>query len=102
MTGKRWKFDVLTAAAAIALILTPLAAAADGGKTDREPAAEHMIADMILLRPLGLAATVIGLGVFLVSLPFTAPAGNHKEAARKLIAEPASYTFNRPLGYADP
>ena len=103
MRKKRIRSTLLTAVAIVAFVLTPLAAAADGDRTaGREPSAEAMIADMILLRPLGLCSTVIGLGIFLVSLPFTAVAGNHREAAKKLIAEPASYTFNRPLGHAEP
>jgi hypothetical protein len=99
MKGKRIKFALLAFAAATAFILMPLAAAADGGKSPREASAEAMIADMIILRPLGLCATVIGLGVFIVSLPFTSAAGNSEDAAKKLVTDPASYTFNRPLGH---
>ncbi|MBW2073094.1 MAG: hypothetical protein JRI89_17840 [Deltaproteobacteria bacterium] len=60
-----------------------------------------MTFDLIVLRPVGLAATVIGTAVFIVSLPFSAMGGNTNEAAEKLISEPAKYTFSRPLGKND-
>jgi hypothetical protein len=57
-----------------------------------------MCGDILLLRPLGFAATVIGAGVFVVSLPFSALGRNVDEAAQKLIVEPAKFTLSRPLG----
>jgi len=49
-------------------------------------------------RPLGLVATVLGTVVFVASLPFQALAGNVADPARKLVVEPAAFTFVRPLG----
>ena len=63
--------------------------------------AVSMMFDLVLLRPLGLAATVIGTAFFVVSLPFSALGGNTGEAAKKLMVEPAKYTFTRPLGAED-
>ena len=63
--------------------------------------AVSMMFDLILLRPLGLAATVIGTAFFIVSLPVSAIGGNTGEAAKKLVVEPAKYTFSRPLGAED-
>jgi hypothetical protein len=60
-----------------------------------------MAADLIIARPLGLAATVLGTAVFIVALPFSAISGNVSDPARRLIVEPAEFTFTRPLG-ADP
>ena len=54
--------------------------------------------DLILLRPLGLVATVVGTAVFIVSIPFSALGGNTGEAAKALVVAPAKYTFVRPLG----
>ncbi|RMF89794.1 MAG: hypothetical protein D6736_07780 [Nitrospinota bacterium] len=59
---------------------------------------EAMIADALLLRPLGLVATLLGVAVFIVSLPFSLPTQSAVEAAQKLVLEPAKYTFARPLG----
>jgi len=62
------------------------------------PSAAAMTVDLLVARPLGLAATVIGTVVFVASLPFSALAGNVGDPARKLVAEPAKFTFVRPLG----
>jgi len=67
----------------------------------REPfdgSAGAMTFDLILMRPIGLAASIVGAAVFIVSLPFSALGGNHEAAAEKLINEPLFFTFQRPLG----
>lgn len=60
-----------------------------------------MTADIALARPAGAVATVAGLAIFVVSSPFSALAGNSKEAWESLVASPADYTFKRPLGHFD-
>ena len=60
---------------------------------------EEMIMDLLLLRPIGFAATVIGAAAFVVSLPFTIPMKQVDEAADKLVVKPGKYTFVRKLGY---
>ncbi|MFD1260320.1 multidrug transporter [Entomomonas asaccharolytica] len=62
------------------------------------PPAYAMIGDLVIARPLGAVMTVIGTGVFLVTLPFSALGGNVGEAADALVAEPARLTFARCLG----
>jgi hypothetical protein len=57
-----------------------------------------MTFDLILMRPIGLAASIVGAAVFIVSLPFSALGGNQEAAAEKLINEPLFFTFQRPLG----
>ena len=69
--------------------------------TGEDRNAASMMFDLVLLRPLGLAATVIGTAFFIVSLPVSAIGGNTGEAAKKLVVEPAKYTFSRPLGAED-
>lgn len=63
-----------------------------------QASAEEMIADFLLLRPLGIVATVVGTAFFIVSLPFSLPGGNTKAAFQRLVIEPAAFTFHRPLG----
>ncbi len=63
-----------------------------------ENSAEQMFIDFLILRPLGIAATAVGTAMFIVSLPFSAAGGNVKEAFCKMMAEPAKFTFARPLG----
>lgn len=60
-----------------------------------------MLVDAVVMRPLGVVATVLGAAVTLVTLPFTLPTGSADDAARYMIVEPAEYTFNRPLGDFD-
>jgi len=69
--------------------------------TGEDRNAVSMMFDLVILRPLGLAATVIGTAFFVVSLPFSVLGGNTGEAAKKLMVEPAKYTFTRPLGAED-
>ena len=57
-----------------------------------------VVADLLIARPLGLVATVLGIGICVVTLPFTLINGSTELAAQKLIGEPAAYTFTRPLG----
>ncbi len=59
---------------------------------------ENMVLDAVLIRPLGVATTVVGTAVFVIGLPFSAIAGNVNESAKNLIVKPGKYTFNRKLG----
>ena len=63
-----------------------------------EPTGEGMVADFVFLRPIGIAATVLGTVLFVASLPFTLPTKSVNQAAKKLVVAPARYTFVRPLG----
>lgn len=62
---------------------------------------ENMAADLVFMRPVGIAATVAGAAVFLVSLPFSLMTNDVPEAAKQLVVNPYNYTFNRPLGDFD-
>lgn len=73
-------------------------ASANSSEKGKERSAMGMFGDLVALRPLGLAATVIGAGVFVVSLPFTLIGGYVNEASQKLVVEPFLFTFDRPLG----
>ena len=63
-----------------------------------KPTGEAIAGDIVFVRPFGFLATVLGTGLFFVSLPFSIPSGSVGSAAKALIAEPAQYTFRRPLG----
>lgn len=67
------------------------------------PSGGEMTADLLIVRPLSLAATVLGTGLFVVSLPFALLAPDGAAAtAQRLVVEPARYTFARPLGVMEP
>lgn len=58
-----------------------------------------MLVDLVLVRPVSLVATVLGTGLFVLQLPLSLIQGTPpSDPARKLIVEPAKYTFQRPLG----
>lgn len=63
-----------------------------------EPTGGEMMADAFLMRPFMLVSTVVTTATFVVMLPFSILGGNVGESAEKLVAEPAKYTFTRPLG----
>lgn len=82
------------------LVFVPLGASAlaEGNSMDEEISGEAMIADLVFVRPLGIVAVAVGSVFFIVSLPFSLLGGNSKDAAQKLVYDPANFTFSRPLG----
>jgi hypothetical protein len=57
-----------------------------------------MAADTLVVRPVCLVATVVGTGLFVVSLPITAISRSVRKSAHTLVVRPARATFTRPLG----
>jgi hypothetical protein len=68
----------------------------------KEATGEAMLADVFILRPFGIAATVLGSVAFVVALPFTLPTRSVDKAAQRLVVDPAKFTFVRPLGHVPP
>ena len=62
------------------------------------PSGEAMAVDLMMVRPVGVVATVLGTGFFIISLPFSILGGNVDDAGRNLVLKPAKSTFIRPLG----
>ena len=100
MFRSRMQSGVALLVAVLFLCATSLVHAAEDSYMARteDVSAEAMIADGLLLRPAGIAATVLGTAVFVVTLPFSIPTRSVGKAAQKLIVDPARYTFVRPLG----
>lgn len=82
------------------LMLIPSVSAAKNA--DGEPSAGAMVADAVVARPLLLVATVVGTGVYVVTLPFSLLGGNAGEAGKTLVVGPAKNTFVRCLGCRKP
>lgn len=81
---------------AAALLFSPAAVRAEETVTgDR---GSDMVLDLVITRPFGLAASVVGAALFVVALPFTIPSGSVQESANQLVKRPLEYTFDRPLG----
>lgn len=63
-----------------------------------EPSGDAMLADVVFARPVGFAALVLGTAASIVGLPFALMSCQTGKMYRKLVVEPYSYTFCRPLG----
>ena len=63
-----------------------------------EPGGGAMTYDLVVVRPIGIIATLAGSVVFVLSLPFSLLGDNVDTAGEKLVKAPARFTFKRPLG----
>ncbi|EFK12321.1 conserved hypothetical protein [delta proteobacterium NaphS2] len=96
---KRHKTTVIAMVTALVLLLgqrSTLLAQENLKKLDDKGG--YMMADLVVMRPLGIAATAVGAVAYVLSLPFSLAGGNEPEARQKLMGDPANYTFTRPLG----
>ncbi|WP_437879620.1 multidrug transporter [Pseudomonas sp. LRF_L74] len=99
-------FRTLAAALAIStglLTLSNFAMASENTSGNPEydveaPKAYTMIGDLLIARPALIFATVVGAGLFVVTLPFSAAGGNIGEAGHALVVEPGAAAFVRCLG----
>ena len=83
----------------IALLMVPsYAMAAEYENRTKIFSSGEMIADGVLVRPLGIVSLVAGFGLFIISSPFSGLGGNIGDAWETLVVEPAKFTFARPLG----
>ena len=55
--------------------------------------AAEIAVDLVIIRPVCLAGTVLGIGGFIVTLPFTLIGKNAGHSAKVFIVDPAKYTF---------
>lgn len=93
-------------ALAFSLLLAALPRPAAAELRDSEPMNPEtrgvaIVADILLARPFGLAATAIGATLYIVAFPFAAMSGDMTSPAETLVGEPARFTFTRPLGQID-
>ena len=93
-------FRTLAVASMLSFVASAGASSGSGDPlyTIQNPPAYAMIGDLLIARPLLVAATVIGAGVFVVSLPFTALGGGVGDAGQALVVDPAKAAFVRCLG----
>jgi hypothetical protein len=67
-------------------------------KDNEAASGEAMAADVIVARPIGFCALVLGTAVSIVATPFALVTGTTKEVYGRLVADPFNYTIERPLG----
>ncbi len=78
--------------ASMLLATSPQARALEDGSP------EAIAADVLVVRPLCFATTVIGSALFIVALPVAAISRSTQSTGRALVVGPARATFTRPLG----
>ena len=96
---RRFLHSLLALVLAISsVVFLPTATAA--GMTDDGTlnAGEAMLIDGLLVRPVMVVGTALGVVAFVGTLPFSVLGGYVDEAGKLLVLEPAEYTFVRPLG----
>ncbi len=89
-----------TAVLALSVAFTAPAEASSANYRSAEsgPRWDDQVADALIARPVGAAATGAGAVVWGLSLPFSLIGGNAGEAADKLVGGPGRETFARCLG----
>ena len=60
--------------------------------------AEKILADVFVLRPVGIVATAFGIATYIVALPITLITKSHDTVGQKLVGTPWKYTFQRRVG----
>ena len=91
------KIMSILAAALFILVFSSASLAAIRGSLST-PSAGAVVSDVLVLRPLGFAGTILGGAAFVVSLPVTLATHKVDRAEKLLVQEPYDYTFERPLG----
>ncbi len=82
----------------VAVTLPTVGLAETTKAVEEKPSAGAMVADAVVARPVLAVTTVLGAGLFIVTLPFTLAGGNTADAGNALVVEPAKNTFYRCLG----
>jgi hypothetical protein len=90
------KMRKLLAVLLVFVVLT-LAFSLEGWAQTKNTGDDLPLADLFMARPLGVAAGIVGTGLFIVSLPFTIPAKSTDKAAKMLISDPFRFSFSRPF-----
>lgn len=91
-----------TAAVALATCSTFAVADEYRGTIDDTPSGGAMAFDLLVVRPVGLVATILGAGLFVLQIPLSLIQGEApSDPAKQLVVAPAKYTFDRPLGQMD-
>ncbi len=87
---------LFTAVCLVALLMVPSTRAL--GAYPDKPDGSAIVLDVLLARPLGIAAIALDVGVFIIARPFTLPTRSVGTAAGRLVTEPFRFTFIRPVG----
>lgn len=62
------------------------------------PSGGEIMIDALVARPLGLVSVVVGVGLFVISSPFSFLSGTMIQSGKRLVIYPLKFTFIRGLG----
>ena len=82
-------------------LCVPVAGARDAKDDYGLTTSDAMVIDALIIRPVMVVVTAVGVVAFVASLPFTVLSGSVGKAGNAMVVEPAAYTFTRPLGEFD-
>ena len=82
--------------AVLALLITP-ATQTQAGERLVDGSGGAYLAEVVV-RPVGLAGTILGTGLYIVTWPFSKAPGSSEAAKRELIDKPFDATFKRKFG----
>lgn len=94
MQFKKGLIILLTLLMTIGLAL-PTSFAQDSWRPNNSSTDQWKMIDILVARPLGIVAGVLGTGIFLLALPYTLPTGGVDEAADTFIKRPFKFSFTR-------
>lgn len=80
------------------LILAVLVCGLAASPSLAEPSGGEKALDVLLVRPASLVGAVISTGLFIGTLPLTAPTGISHDAAYLMVAAPWRFTGGRHIG----
>ena len=83
------------------IIIVPLGHSADPEEKLGEPSSFDYFIDIIVWRPVGFGATVLGTWLFVITLPFSLATKTVPKTQEKLVEAPYNFTFKRPWGEVD-
>ena len=81
---------------AVVLVLLLVSSATVCARIDKEE--PLVIPDLLLGKPIGFAALIVGTVTYVVTLPVTLPLGWQGRASESLVKKPYRFTFQRNLG----
>ena len=82
--------------AVLALLITP-ATQTQAGERLVDGSGGAYLAEVVV-RPVGLAGTILGTGLYIITWPFSKASGSSEAAKRELIDKPFDATFKRKFG----
>ena len=80
----------------VLMLISPLLYV-EGWAQTKTPDDEIPMMDVLVARPMGVAAGIVGTAFFIVTLPFTVPTKSTGRSAKMFITDPFHFSFCRKV-----